>query len=192
MPELEFPKVFSDISSAVSSVVNLDFVTEHGEANCTLGNNYCFRVMMMMLAILGFQLAFPACIALVKFTPLRKMVAQQRLEQLVDRAYHGNAIVMMVLHPTISKKLVSILACRYYNDTPVIQSAKTISCGDGTCLVTGIFFFVLYTIGIPVYVWYSLRAGMLKTTPSVVRPSLAPAPPCGARLAALGGPRLPG
>ena len=54
MPELEFPKVFSDISSAVSSVVNLDFVTEHGEANCTLGNNYCFRVMMMMLAILGF------------------------------------------------------------------------------------------------------------------------------------------
>ena len=157
MPELEFPKVFSDISSAVSSVVNLDFVTEHGEANCTLGNNYCFRVMMMMLAILGFQLAFPACIALVKFTPLRKMVAQQRLEQLVDRAYHGNAIVMMVLHPTISKKLASILACRWYNGENVVMAAKTISCGDNTCLVTGIFFFFLYTVGIPVYVWYSLR-----------------------------------
>ena len=35
----------------VSSVVNLDFVTEHGDATCTLGNNYCYRVMMMMLGI---------------------------------------------------------------------------------------------------------------------------------------------
>merc|ERR1711865_1362197 len=134
MPELEFPKVFSDISSLVSSVVNLDFATEHGDANCTLGNNYCFRVMMMMLAILGFQLAFPTCIALVKFTPLRKMVAQQRLKQ-----------------------LASIFACRWYNGENVVMAAKTISCGDNTCLVTGIFFFFLYTVGIPVYVWYSLR-----------------------------------
>ena len=157
MPDLQWPPVFGEISSMVSGVVNLDFATEHGEANCTLGNNYCFRVMMMMLAILGFQLAFPACIAIVKLTPLRKMVAQQRLEQLVDRAYHGNAIVMMVLHPTISKKLASILACRWYNGENVVMAAKTISCGDNTCLVTGIFFFFLYTVGIPVYVWYSLR-----------------------------------
>merc|ERR1711865_985373 len=31
------------------------------------------------------------------------------------------------------------------------------SCGDSTCLVPGVFFFMLYTVGIPVYVWYSLR-----------------------------------
>ena len=56
---------------------------------------------------------------------------------------------MMVLHPTISKKLASILACRYYNDEKVVMAAKTISCGDNTCVVTGIFFFFLYTVGIP-------------------------------------------
>ena len=168
MPDLTWPKAFGDISSAVSSVVNLDFVTEHGDADCTLGNNYCFRVMMMMLGILGFQLAFPACVALIKYSPLRKCVTQERLNQLVDRCYHGNAVVMMILHPTISKKLASILACRYYNGTRVVQAAKTISCGDNTCLITGVFFFVLYTVGIPVYVWYSLRAGMVKTTPSAV------------------------
>ena len=168
MPEITWPKAFGDISSLVSSVVNLDFVTEHGDANCTLGNNYCFRVMMMMLGILGFQLAFPACVALIKYSPLRKCVTQERLNQLVDRCYHGNAVVMMILHPTISKKLASILACRYYNGTRVVQAAKTISCGDNTCLITGVFFFVLYTVGIPVYVWYSLRAGMVKTTPSAV------------------------
>ena len=135
MPDLTFPKAFDDISSTVSSVVNLDFATEHGDANCTLGNNYCFRVMMMMLAILGFQLAFPACVALIKYSPLRKCVTQARLDTLVDRSYHGNAIILMVLHPTISKKLASILACRYYNGTSVAQAAKTISCGDSTCVV---------------------------------------------------------
>merc|ERR1712127_848223 len=113
--------------------------------------------MMMMLAILGFQLAFPACVALIKYSPLRKCVTQARLDTLVDRSYHGNAIILMVLHPTISKKLASILACRYYNGTSVVQAAKTISCGDSTCVVTGVCFFVLYTVGIPVYVWYSLR-----------------------------------
>ena len=87
MPDLQWPPLFGEISSMVSGVVNLDFATEHGEANCTLGNNYCFRVMMMMLAILGFQLAFPACIALVKYSPLRKMVAQERLEQLYPYPY---------------------------------------------------------------------------------------------------------
>ena len=105
MPDLTFPKAFDDISSTVSSVVNLDFATEHGDANCTLGNNYCFRVMMMMLAILGFQLAFPACVALIKYSPLRKCVTQARLNTLVDRSYHGNAIILMILPPTISKKL---------------------------------------------------------------------------------------
>ena len=157
MPEITWPKAFNDISSQVSSVVNLDFVTEHGDANCTLGNNYCFRVMMMMLGILGFQLAFPACVCLIKYSPLRKRVTEARFNNLVDRSYHGNAIILMILHPTISKKLASILACRYYNGTNVVQAAKTISCGDNTCLVTGVCFFMLYTVGIPVYVWYSLR-----------------------------------
>ena len=139
-------------------MVNLDFVTEHGDATCTLGNNYCYRVMMMMLGILGFQLAFPACVALIKYgDPERKRVTQERLNVLVDRCYHGNAIVLMILHPTVSKKLASILACRYYNDTYVVQAAKTLSCGDPICVVTGVFFFLLYTVGIPVYVWYSLR-----------------------------------
>jgi len=188
MPELTWPKAFDDISATVrllrvrfrvgirvrvrvrvkgnpnhdldqvSSVVNLDFVTEHGDATCTLGNNYCYRVMMMMLGILGFQLAFPACVALIKYgDPERKRVTQERLNVLVDRCYHGNAIVLMILHPTVSKKLASILACRYYNDTYVVQAAKTLSCGDPICVVTGVFFFLLYTVGIPVYVWYSLR-----------------------------------
>ena len=139
-------------------MVNLDFVTEHGDATCTLGNNYCYRVMMMMLGILGFQLAFPACVALIKYGDSeRKRVTQERLNVLVDRCYHGNAIVLMILHPTVSKKLASILACRYYNDTYVVQAAKTLSCGDPICVVTGVFFFLLYTVGIPVYVWYSLR-----------------------------------
>ena len=157
MPEITWPKAFDDISSLVSYVVNLDFVTDHGDAICTLGNNYCFRVMMMMLGILGFQLAFPACVCLIKYSPLRKYFTQERLNNLVDRSYHGNAVILMVLHPTISKKLASILACRYYNGTRVVQAAKTISCGDNTCVITGVFFFVLYTVGIPVYVWYSLR-----------------------------------
>ena len=195
MPDLTWPKAFGDISSAVSNVVNLDFVTEHGDAECTLGNNYCFRVMMMMLGILGFQLAFPACVYLIKYSPLRKRVSQARLETLVDRCYHGNAAILMILHPTISKKLVSILACRYYNDTSVVQMAKTISCGDSTCLVPGVFFFMLYTVGIPVYVWYSLRASMVKTTPSAV-PQVRLLHLLLARAwrlwAALGGPSLPG
>ena len=74
---------------------------------------------------------------------------------------------MMVLHPSISKKLVSILACRWYNDIEVIMAAKTISCGNNTCVVTGMCFFVLYTIGIPIYVWISLLATLVKRSHSL-------------------------
>ena len=87
MPDLHWPPAFTELSQRVSSAVNLNFATEIGEANCELGSNYCFRVMTMMLALLAFQLAFPACIALVKFTPLRNLVTQYRLDTLVDRCY---------------------------------------------------------------------------------------------------------
>ena len=87
MPDLQWPPVFTELSRSVSSTFNLDFVTEIGEANCELGSNYCFRVMMMMMAVLAFQLAFPAGVALVTFTPLRILVTQERLDTLVDRCY---------------------------------------------------------------------------------------------------------
>ena len=39
------------------------------------------------------------------------LVSHKRVETLIDRSIHGNAIVMMTLHPPIAKKLVSIIDC---------------------------------------------------------------------------------
>ena len=36
------------MSRGLSSAFNLDFVTEIGEANCSLGSDHCFRIMVMM------------------------------------------------------------------------------------------------------------------------------------------------
>ena len=66
MPDLTFPPEFSEMSRSLSSAFNLDFVTDVGEANCSLGSNHCFRIMVMMFTLLSFQLAFPAGYALAK------------------------------------------------------------------------------------------------------------------------------
>jgi len=159
MPNLEWPKEFKELSRQVSSVFNLDFMTEIGDANCSLGSNYCYRIMVFMCTLLGFQLAFPAGVALARFLPpLRRRITQERIDTLIDRAYHGNAIIMMVLHPPIGKKVASLLACSWYNDNNVIEAAKTLPCGDTVCVTTGLVFFLLYTVGTPAYVFISLRS----------------------------------
>ena len=138
MPDVEFPQVFKQMSSSLTGVFNLDFLTDWGEANCSLGGDQCFRVLLIMLTLVAFQLAFPAAVGLARFLPpLRKRVSQARLETLVDRAFHGNAIVMMVLHPVISKQLVGLVDCTYYNDENVLSSYKLVRCGpDATCTAT--------------------------------------------------------
>ena len=138
MPDIEFPQGFKQMSSSLTGVFNLGFLTEWGEANCSLGGDQCFRVLLIMLTLVAFQLAFPAAVGLARFLPpLRKRVSQARLETLVDRAIHGNAIIMMVLHPVISKQLVGLVDCTYYNDENVLSSYKLVRCGpDATCIAT--------------------------------------------------------
>ena len=156
MPNLEWPKEFKDFSREMSSIINMEFATEFGDANCSLGSNYCFRIMLFMCSVLSFQLAFPACVALARYSPLRKRISQERLDTLLDRALHGMNIAMMALHAPISKKVASLLVCTWYNDVHVIDAAKTIECGNPVCVTTGLVFFFLYTLGIPVYVWLTL------------------------------------
>ena len=48
MPNLEWPKEFKDFSREMSSIINMEFATEFGDANCSLGSNYCFRIMLFM------------------------------------------------------------------------------------------------------------------------------------------------
>ena len=70
----------------------------------------------MMLTLLAFQLAFPAGYAIAKGLHAQGRVSARRLETLVDRSIHGNAIVLMTLHAPIAKKLVSIVDCAQYNE----------------------------------------------------------------------------
>ena len=131
MPDVEFPQGVKDISSTLSDVFNLSFLTEWGEANCSLGGNQCFRVLLIMLTLVGFQLAFPAAVTLARWMatdhgPLRTRLLQARLDTLVDRSIHGNAVVLMILHPVISKQLVGLVDCTYYNDVNVLSEYKTV------------------------------------------------------------------
>lgn len=85
--------------------------------------------------LVAFQLAFPAAVGLARFLPpLRKRISQARLDTLVDRAFHGNAVVMMVLHPVITKQLVGLVDCTYYNDENVLSSFKSVRCGTDALL----------------------------------------------------------
>ena len=62
-----------------------------GEANCSLGSNHCYRIMVLMFSLLGFQLAAPAAYALARWMHTMEIVSKKRLETLVDRSIHGNA-----------------------------------------------------------------------------------------------------
>ena len=53
MPNLEWPKEFKDMSREMSSIINMEFATEFGDANCSLGSNYCFRIMLFMCSTAG-------------------------------------------------------------------------------------------------------------------------------------------
>ena len=50
-----------------------------------------------------FQLAFPAGYVVARMLHWQRKLATRRLETLVDRSIHGNAVVLMVLHPPISQ-----------------------------------------------------------------------------------------
>ena len=88
----------------------------------------------------------------------RGLVSQRRVETLVDRSIHGNAIVMMTLHPPIAKKLVSIIDCAQYDAVRVLSGFKDIECGSGPCTAVALVFICLYTLGVPLYVYLSLRS----------------------------------
>jgi hypothetical protein len=156
--DLNWPAQFSEVSRVASSVFNLDFLTDIGESNCTLQSNHCYRVMVMMLTLLAFQLAFPAGVGVARFTPLRRCIKEDRIKTLIDRSFHGNAVVMMVLHPPISKQLSGLVECSWYNDRHVLSAHKSLACGLPVCWITALVFMVLYTLGIPLYVFLSLRS----------------------------------
>merc|ERR1712166_1606571 len=113
---------------------------------------------VLMLTLLSFQLAFPAGYALAKGLQTNGLVSKTRLETLVDRSVHGNAVIIMALHPPIAKKLVTIIDCAQYNDVRVLSGFKDIECGSGTCTAVALVFICLYTLGVPLYVYLSLRA----------------------------------
>jgi len=163
MPDLTFPPEFGEMSRTLSSAFNLDFVTDVGEANCSLGSNHCYRIMVMMFSLLAFQLASPAGYSLAKGLQTKGIVSQKRVEALVDRCIHGNAIVIMALHPPISKKLVSIVDCTMYNDVSVLSGFKDIECGSRTCTAVALVFVCLYTLGVPIYLFVCLRAYLSPT-----------------------------
>jgi hypothetical protein len=93
MPDLTFPPEFGEMSRTLSSAFNLDFVTDVGEANCSLGSNHCYRIMVMMFSLLAFQLASPAGYSLAKGLQTKGIVSQKRVEALVDRCIHGNILL---------------------------------------------------------------------------------------------------
>jgi hypothetical protein len=64
----------------------------------------------------------------------------------------------MALHPPIAKKLVDIVDCAQYNEERVLSGFKDIECGSGLCTAVAAVFTLLYTLGVPVYVFLSLRA----------------------------------
>ena len=53
MPDIEFPQGFKQMSSSLTGVFNLGFLTEWGEANCSLGGDQCFRVLLIMLTLVA-------------------------------------------------------------------------------------------------------------------------------------------
>ena len=62
-----------------------------------------------------------------------------------------------MLHPAISKQLVGLVDCTYYNDENVLSSYKSVRCGSATCSSTALVFVVVYTLGIPLYILTTLK-----------------------------------
>ena len=53
---------------------------------------------------------------------------------------------------------MSIIDCAQYNDVRVLSGFKDIECGSGACTAVTLVFICLYTLGVPFYVYLSLRA----------------------------------
>ena len=145
-----------DFSKHVSNVVDLDFITNIGETNCSLRGNHCDQVLLAMMMLLSFQLAFVVVVATAQLTPLRTRITEGRRAALVDGGIHANTFLVLLLFAPISKKLASLVDCTRYNDLHVLTAHKTLACGEGVCRSTSAAFFCLYTIGVPLYVFATL------------------------------------
>ena len=59
---------------------------------------------------------------------------------------------------TYTAYLHLLTCCAQYNDVRVLSGFKDIECGSGTCTAVALVFVCLYTLGVPIYVYLSLRA----------------------------------
>ena len=54
MPEVAWPSSFASLSESLSSVFNVDGVTQLGGVDCLVRSNYCTRALNAMLLYTGF------------------------------------------------------------------------------------------------------------------------------------------
>merc|ERR1712216_136775 len=70
---------------------------------------------------------------------------------------HANAFLLLLLFAPISKMLASLVDCTQYNELNVLTAQKTRACPEALCWITAATFSGLYFLGIPLYIFPTLR-----------------------------------
>jgi len=162
MPTVEWPNTFSGISAHFRSL-SLDFINDWGSLDCNLQTNFCQKTLYIMIAFGVFAAGIPLCGWL-----LTKLVLQhrpgwkgnkKRLTVLVDRQWRIILVIFTIVHAPLTMRLLKNFNCKQYGDLSVLDVDKGLICDRqefNVCILTGGFFFCLYTIGIPVLLFYIL------------------------------------
>ena len=59
MPTIKFPSFFTAVSEGISRFINLGFLIEYGNHNCSLGFSFCDRVLFIFIFVIAWMIALP-------------------------------------------------------------------------------------------------------------------------------------
>jgi hypothetical protein len=137
----------------VFASVNLDFLN-FGSMNEVTGGviNYCTTGLWMCFAYLVWQLMIPLSATL--FTRIFKTNRDKKMA-FSDQLTAVSVIIMLVIYPTLSTRLLSMFKSRQFADKEVLAVDWSLNFTElGVVQAVAGVFILLYTIAIPVYFLY--------------------------------------
>jgi len=92
-------------------------------------------------------------------------IAKDVYEAAVDKSVHGPLMVMFLMYPIVSIRILSVFNCRYIEDAWFLVDDVTAECYNGTWGIfstIGVFMTLLYPIGVPLIMYILLNRNQHK------------------------------
>lgn len=156
---MKWPPMAEQLFSAFG-ILNVNFSADGLNAQLGSAVNFATQTIAEMMLFLCFMLGMAAAYVLLANTRGRRL--PERREAFFDKFVQLSVVIMFLLHPSLSAKLLKLFVPREFGDQEVLSVDWSLGIQEiAPHQSIAIFFLLLYTVGIPVFffigLWHTAR-----------------------------------